>query len=67
MAKQAENVMKKLKVPILDPVIMTLKMAEMRAIIWKRFGISHSKIGGYESPPTKEFEEIFTKFYGKSP
>ena len=67
MAKQAEKVQKVLGVPVLDPVIMTLKMAEIRAILWKRFGISHSKVGGYEAPPTDEFKSIFTKFYGHPP
>jgi allantoin racemase len=67
MARQAERVQRMLGVPVLDPVIMTMKMAEMRALLWKRFGISHSKIGGYEGPPSDEFGSIFTKFYGKSP
>jgi len=67
MARQAEKVQRVLGVPVLDPVIMTLKMAEMRAILWKRFGISHSKVGGYEAPPTDEFRSIFTKFYGNPP
>lgn len=67
MARQAEKVQKVLGVPVLDPVIMTLKMAEMRAILWRRFGISHSKVGGYEAPPVDEFKSIFTKFYGTPP
>ncbi len=67
MARQAERVQKVLNVPVLDPVIMTLKMAEMRALLWKRFRISHSKVGGYESPPPDEFRPIFTKFYGNPP
>ncbi len=67
MARQAERVQKMLGVPVLDPVIMTMKMAEMRALLWKRFGVSHSKIGGYEAPPSDEFKSIFTKFYGNPP
>jgi hypothetical protein len=39
----------------------------MMAILWRRFGISHSKIGGYEPPPPDEFKAIFKKVYGKPP
>ena len=67
MVRQAERVQKVLGVPVLDPVIMTTKMAEIRALLWKRFGVSHSKVGGYEAPTSDEFTSIFTKFYGFPP
>jgi len=41
-----------LGVPILDPVIVTWKFAELMADLYEAAGISHSKIGDYESPPT---------------
>jgi len=67
MAGQAKHAQKKLGVPVLDPVLMGLKVAEMQAILWRRFGISHSKVGGYEGPPTDEFKSIFAKIYGHPP
>lgn len=67
MARQAENAQEILGIPVLDPVIMTLKMAELRATLWKRFGISHSKVGGYEAPPPEELEPIYRKVYGSYP
>jgi allantoin racemase len=67
MAGQARHAQEELGVPVLDPVLMGLKMAEFRAVLWKRFGISHSKIGGYEAPPSEEFEPIFRKVYGDRP
>lgn len=66
MVGQAKRAQEELGVPVLDPVLMGLKMAEFRAILWKRFGISHSKIGGYEAPPAEEFEQICRKVYGDS-
>jgi allantoin racemase len=65
MLGQAKEVQEELGVPVLDPVLMGLKVAELRATLWRRFGISHSKIGGYESPPIKEFKEIFERVYGR--
>lgn len=67
MAGQARHAQEELGVPVLDPVLMGLKMGEFRAILWKRFGISHSKIGGYEAPPAEELEPIFRKVYGTKP
>ena len=67
MARQAERVQGILGVPILDPVIMTLKVAEMRAMLWKKFRISHSKVGGYEAPPIEELKPIYEKVYGSYP
>ena len=56
-----------LGIPVLDPVLIGFKMAEFRATLWKKFGISHSKVGGYESPPYDELAPIYKKVYGKTP
>ena len=65
MAGQAMSVQKELGIPVLDPVLMGVKMAELRANIWKKYGISHSKIGGYEAPPIDELKPIWKRVYGK--
>jgi len=65
MAGQAIKAQEELGVPILDPVLMGVKVAELRATLWKRYGISHSKIGGYEPPPMDELEPIWQRVYGK--
>ena len=44
-----------LGVPVLDPMIASFKAAEFAAELKNRLGWSHSKIGGYESPPPEEF------------
>ena len=67
MARQAKAAEEELGIPVLDPVLMGLKVAEMRATLWKRFGISHSKHGGYESPPPEELAPIYEKTYGRHP
>lgn len=67
MAGQAAQAQSELGVPVLDPMLMGLKMAELRAALWKKLGISHSKVGGYEPPPPDEFRAIFEKVYGKLP
>jgi allantoin racemase len=36
-------------------MIAAFKTAEFAAELRNRFGWSHSKIGGYESPPPEEF------------
>ncbi len=64
MAGQAQYAQEALGVPVLDPVVMGLKMAELRADLWKRFGISHSKIGGYAPPPDEELAAAFERAYG---
>ena len=67
MASYAKKLEKELKVPVLNPVLIGLKVAELRGILWKRFNISHSKIGGYAAPPEKEFETIYKNIYGRTP
>lgn len=44
----------KLGVPVLDSVLTPFKHAEYLAGLRNRFGWSHSKVGGYESPPLDE-------------
>ncbi len=43
-----------LGVPVIDSMIAAFKTAEFAAELKNRFGWSHSKIGGYESPPADE-------------
>ena len=33
--------------------------------IWKKYGISHSKIGGFEAPPMDELKPIWKRVYGQ--
>ena len=44
-----------LGVPVIDSMIAAFKTAEFAAELKNRLGWSHSKIGGYESPPPGEF------------
>jgi allantoin racemase len=44
-----------LRVPVIDSTLAAFKAAEHAAELRNRFGWSHSKIGGYESPPPEEF------------
>jgi allantoin racemase len=44
-----------LGVPVIDSMIAAFKTAEFAADLRNRFGWSHSKIGGYESPPAEEY------------
>ncbi len=64
MAGQARRAQEELGVPVLDPVLMGIKVAELRGALWRRFGISHSKIGGYEEPPEEELGPLYRKVYG---
>ena len=41
----------KLKVPVLDAVVISWKYAEMMADLYRKVGLAHSKLYGYESPP----------------
>jgi allantoin racemase len=43
-----------LGVPVIDSMIAAFKTAEFAAELKARLGWSHSKIGGYESPPPEE-------------
>ena len=44
----------KLGVPVIDSAIAAIKYAEHLTDLRDRFGWSHSKLGGYESPPADE-------------
>ena len=44
-----------LGVPVVDSMLAAFKTAEFMAELRTRFSWSHSKIGGYESPPPAEF------------
>jgi len=66
MAGQARKAQETLGVPVLDPVLMGVKVAELRARLWKRHGISHNKRGGYEAPPADELGPIWRRVYGKN-
>jgi allantoin racemase len=44
-----------LGVPVIDSMLASFKTAEFMAELRNRFAWSHSKVGGYESPPVEEF------------
>lgn len=46
-----------LNVPVLDATVTPLKFAEFKAELRQRYGWSHSKIGGFETPPELEIRE----------
>ena len=50
-----EQLQQELGVPVIDSMIASLKTAEFAAELDSRLGWTHSKIGGYESPPPEEF------------
>jgi allantoin racemase len=50
-----QELQEELGVPVIDSMIVALKAAEFAAELKSRLGWSHSKIGGYESPPTEEY------------
>lgn len=51
-----EELQKELGVPVIDSMIASLKAAEFAGELASRLGWSHSKIGGYESPPPEEHD-----------
>ena len=61
---QAMGLQEELGVPVLDPVLIGIKMAEFQANLWRRFGISHSKIGGYEPPPERQLCNAYNASFG---
>jgi allantoin racemase len=50
-----QELQEELGVPVIDSMVAAFKTAEFAAELKHRFGWSHSKIGGYESPPAEEF------------
>lgn len=51
-----EKLQPELGVPVLDPMVVPLKMAELMTEL-ATFGWTHSKVGGYESPPLEEIHQ----------
>jgi len=49
-----KELMEMIGVPVLDPVVISWKYAEMLADLYQKFKLSHCKLYGYESPPTSE-------------
>ena len=45
-----DQLIKELKVPVIDVTVVSFKFAEMLADLKKKTGLSHSKIYGYKSP-----------------
>lgn len=52
----AEEVMKILQVPVIDPVAVSIKIAEMLSELYIKLGLSHCKLFGYEPPPPNYFQ-----------
>jgi len=46
-----KDLTKKLGVPVLDAVVTSWKYAEMMADLYRKVGLMHSKLYGYEAPP----------------
>ncbi|MEM1563740.1 MAG: aspartate/glutamate racemase family protein [Candidatus Bathyarchaeia archaeon] len=49
-----KELIEKIKVPVLDPVVISWKFAEMLADLYQKLKLSHCKLYGYESPPSDE-------------
>lgn len=47
----ANAITEETNVPVLDPVVCSVKWAEMAADLYKKVGLSHSKVYGYQAPP----------------
>ena len=52
-----KKLQEKLNVPVIDATIAPLKYAEFLVNLKKKVGLSHSKIGKYQSPPISEIKE----------
>jgi allantoin racemase len=48
---------RELSVPLVDPGVACWKWAELVADVYERVGISHSKVGGFETPPLERLSE----------
>ncbi len=53
-----KELQEELKVPVIDPVLASLKCAEFIAVVGEQLGWSISKRGGYEAPPREELENF---------
>lgn len=47
-----KELIRRLKVPVLDPVVTAWKYAEMMADLCRKVGLAHSKLYGFEPPPS---------------
>jgi allantoin racemase len=47
-----KELINKLRVPVLDAVVTSWKYAEMMADLYRKVGLTHSKLYGFESPPS---------------
>ena len=48
-----KELMNELRVPVLDPVVISWKHAEMMADLHRKVGLTHSKLYGFEPPPSQ--------------
>ena len=49
-----KELIKDLKLPVIDPVPVAWKYAEMMADLYKKLGLTQSKLYGYEAPPRED-------------
>jgi len=49
-----KELIESLKVPVIDAVVVSWKYAEMMADLYRKTGLTHSKLFGYEAPPEKD-------------
>jgi len=49
-----KEIIEKIGVPVLDPVVVSWKYAEMLADLYQKVKLTHCKMFGYESPPREE-------------
>jgi allantoin racemase len=54
MSGSTKELSERLKIPVLDPVVVPWKFAEMLSDLYSKTGLSHSRIYGYEPPPKEE-------------
>lgn len=51
MAYYADRLASDLQCPVLNPRLISIKYAELQADLYRRAALTHSKLGGYETPP----------------
>lgn len=49
-----KELIEELNIPVLDSVVCSVKWAEMAADLYRKIGLTHSKVYGYEEPPDLE-------------
>jgi allantoin racemase len=45
-----KELIRRLRVPVLDPVVISWKYAEMMADLYQKLGLTHSRLYGFEPP-----------------